>query len=205
MTASSSAPSQQLLDTLAAFDSANDQDPNRINQDGEDIGKELLYGRRMSARLAQFDNNASEALQLAVRAQHIQRWKIARSDFATGVKGYNQWRRAQAKNHAQIAGDIMAEQDYNPESIERVQSLLQKKQLKQDPEAQILEDIACLVFLEHYIEDFVSKNADTYDEAKLISIIQKTWRKMSEPGHSAALELPLAAPLLALIQKALAP
>ncbi len=205
MTASSSAPSQQLLDTLAAFDKANDQDPNRISLEGKEVGKELLYGRRMSTRLALFDDSASEALQLAVRAQHIQRWKIARTDFVTGLKGYNQWRQAQAKNHAQIAGDIMAKHNYSPELIERVQSLLQKKQLKQDPEAQTLEDIACLVFLEHYIEDFVSKNADTYDEAKLISIIQKTWRKMSESGHAAALELPLAAPLLALIQKALAP
>ena len=39
---------------------------------------------------------------------------------------------------------------------------------------------------------------------KVVSILQKTWAKMSERGHEAALALPLSPECLALVQKALA-
>ena len=59
--------------------------------------------------------------------------------------------------------------------------------MKLDPEAQLLEDVVCLVFLENYFAEF----AREHDEAKLIDIVRKTWKKMSDRGHQAALELEL--------------
>ncbi|MDP2265254.1 MAG: DUF4202 family protein, partial [Thiobacillus sp.] len=53
--------------TLARFDAANAQDPNQ----DEGRPKELLYGQRMSDMIGRFAPDASEASQLAVRAQHI--------------------------------------------------------------------------------------------------------------------------------------
>lgn len=196
-----------MLDAaLVRFDQANFDDPNREQVNGEQVPSAWIYGRRMSECLAGFRPNSSEALQLAVRAQHLKRWVIPRADYPLGRVGYNQWRQAQAKYHAESAAEILGELGYDSELIARVQFLLQKKRLKQDDETQALEDVACLVFLTYYLEPFVAKHRDNYDQDKLFGIIQKTWRKMSERGHEAALELlpKLPAEMQQILQQALA-
>ena len=72
--------------------------------------------------------------------------------------------------------------------------------VKSDPGAQTLEDVACLVFLESYFPDFATKHA----RAKVIDIVRKTWKKMSEPARAAALALPMPAAARALVEEALA-
>ncbi len=191
----------RLQATLAAFDNANLQDPNTELLNGNPVAKEWIYGRRMSAQLESFYPQASEALQLAVRSQHICRWKIPRGDYPMDRTGYKKWRLDLAQLHGDIAGDIMATEGYDQTTIARVKDLLLKRGLKRDEEVQTLEDIACLVFIEFYLEDFASK----HDEAKLIDIIRKTWNKMSSKGHEAALKLPLSNEMLALVGKALNP
>jgi hypothetical protein len=190
----------RLEAVLAAIDSENQQDPNLVDYKGSPIAKELLYGQRMSERLNIFAPDAGELLQIASRAQHIKRWSLARKDFPMDKVGYKTWRTELAKFHANTTADLMATAGYSADEQARVGELLQKKQLKRDLEVQTLEDVICLVFLEHHLEDFATK----HDEPKLIDIIQKTWRKMSENGHSAALALPLPESLLALVGKALA-
>jgi hypothetical protein len=76
---------------------------------------------------------------------------------------------------------------------------LRKRGLKTDPDVQLMEDVICLVFLEHYFHDFAPK----HDAEKLIPIVQKTWNKMTEQAHEAALQLDLAPNDLAVIQQAL--
>lgn len=189
----------RLERTLAAFDAANAGDPNREMDRGEAQPKEWLYGRRMSETLATFKPDASEALQLAARCQHIRRWESPRSDYPEGRAGYKKWRSQLALFHGRVAGEIMAENGYDDATIARVKDMLIKRNLKRDPEVQTLEDVICLVFLTYYLEDFAQK----HDEDKLIDIIQKTWRKMSEEGHTAALKLPLSEPMSRLVKKAL--
>lgn len=191
--------SNRLQATLDAFDEANRDDPNTEIIDSQPHPKELIYGRRMSQSLAQFAPQASEALQLAARAQHIKRWEIPRDRYPMDRPGYKKWRSQLGVYHGQVAGEIMAEQGYDHETIERVQSMLSKRNLKRDPEVQTLEDVICLVFLQHYLEDFAHK----HPEPKLIDIIQKTWRKMSPEGHAAALKLELPPHLQTLVGKAL--
>jgi len=70
-------------------------------------------------------------------------------------------------------------------TIGRVSSLIRKERLKSDPEAQALEDVVALVFLESYLEDFVATHA-SYGEEKLVDILHKTARKMSARGRAAA-------------------
>ena len=86
-------------------------------------------------------------------------------------------------------------------TVQRVQSLVRKEGLKTDPEAQTLEDVACLVFLEHEFDDFAAK----HDQDKVVNIVARTWRKMSNRGRAAALGLHLPDGARALIAKALAP
>lgn len=191
----------RLALTLAAFDAANATDPNTEMHNGQVIAKELLYSQRMTEQLQKFCPDASETLQLAARSQHICRWQIPRSDYPMDRQGYKKWRLDLAIFHGETAGKIMAEQGYDEESIQRVKDLLLKRSLKRDAEVQTLEDVVCLVFLEFYLDEFAAK----HEEPKLIDIIQKTWNKMSEAGHAAALALPFSAPMLALVTKALTP
>ncbi len=189
----------RLLAALKAIDEANAQDPNKLEFEGLETTKELLYGQRMSAQLEQFAPSASVELQIAARAQHIQRWLSPRSDYPLGRDGYKRWRADLGQFHAETCAKILTELDYSEDSISRVRTLLGKKGIKRDAEVQTLEDVVCLVFLEHYLSDFARKHNDE----KLIDIIQKTWRKMSETGHAAALKLPIDPACMPLIEQAL--
>lgn len=190
----------RLEEALRRFDEANAEDPNVETVDGEPLPRELVYGRRMSKTLETFAPGAPEVVRLAARAQHIRRWEVPRESYPKGRAGYLKWRTDLYKRHGEIAGRIMKDVGYDEATIERVQTLLRKRGLKTDPDVQLLEDVICLVFLEHYFHDFAKK----HDEEKLIPIVQKTWNKMTDVGHEAALQLDYEPEDLALIQKALA-
>jgi hypothetical protein len=189
----------RLEEAFRRFDDANREDPNTETIGGEEVPKELAYGRRMSARLDAFAPDAPEAVKLAARAQHIRRWEVPRESYPEGRAGYLKWRTDLYKRHGEIAGAIMSEVGYEDAIVERVQTLLRKRGLKTDPDVQLLEDVICLVFLEHYFHDFAQK----HDDEKLIPIVRKTWKKMTERAHAAALRLDYASEDLALIQRAI--
>jgi hypothetical protein len=183
------------------FDDANRQDPNRTRVDGIEYPDELLYARRMTQWLERLKPGAGDALRLAVRCQHLCRWMIPRSQYPMTRGGYHQWRTTLARFHADKAGEILRDVGYPENLVARVQSLVRKEGLKTDAETQALEDVACLVFLEHEFSDFAAR----HDEQKVIGIVARTWRKMSERGRAAALGLDLKPADRALIEKALAP
>jgi hypothetical protein len=188
----------RLDEALRLFDEANAADPNTEMVEGQPLPKELLYGQRMSRRLAAFAPDAPETVKLAARAQHIRRWEVPRDTYPEGRAGYLKWRTDLYKRHGDIAAGILQDVGYDDETIGWVRTLLRKRGLKTDPDVQLMEDVICLVFLEHYFHDFAQK----HDEQKLISIVQKTWKKMTEKAHRAALQLDYAPADLAVIQKA---
>jgi hypothetical protein len=185
---------------IERFDAANNDDPNRELSEGHEYPRELLYAQRMTRWLERLAPDASELLRLAARCQHLCRWLIPRDRYPMDRHGYHRWRTDLARFHAEKAADILRDVGYDEETIRRVQSLVRKERLKLDHEAQLLEDVICLVFLESYFADFSQK----HDEEKLITILRKTWKKMSPRGHDAALSLPLSPADRALIEKALA-
>ena len=186
---------------VARIDAANGEDPNREMIGGVEQPKELAYGERMSAWLERLAPDASEALRLAARAQHIRRWRIPRGDFPMDRAGYHRWRTTLYRFHADTAGALLAEAGYDAATIARVQALIRKEKLQSDPEMQMLEDVICLVFLENYLAGFSAK----HDAAKVVEIVRKTWRKMSPRGQQAALALPLPPAARGLVERALAP
>lgn len=181
----------KLTLALQLVDAANAGDPNNT---------ENLYSKRMLETLQAFDEDAPEPLTLACYAQHVCRWKLARKDYPTGLEGYLKWRTDLAKLHATILGDAMKEAGYDADDIKRAQHIIQKRKLKTDVESQTLEDVSCLVFLNYYFDAFASKHT----EEKVVDIVQKTWGKMSEKGHQAALALTLPEHLQRVVAKALA-
>jgi sirohydrochlorin ferrochelatase len=185
---------------FSRIDAANAEDPNAVLVSGQSRPAELVYSERMSAMLAGLVPEASEALQLAARAQHLRRWTLPRETYPMDRAGYHRWRGELKRRHADWASAILIESGFGPETAARVACLIRKEDLKTDPEAQALEDVACLVFLQHYAADFAAK----HDRTKLIAIMQKTWKKMSEKGQQAALALPLDPSVRALLDEALA-
>lgn len=190
-------PADRLAVAIAALDAANAADPRRT-PDGRPV--EVVYAERMSAALARLVPDASEALRLAVRAQHLRRWEIPRDRYPRDRRGYLAWRTALYRHHADAAAPILRAAGYDETTVGRVGSLLMKQRLRDDPEAQALEDCACLVFLEHHLAEF----AAAHDEAKVLDIIRKTWRKISPRGREAALALDLPPAARTLVERALA-
>jgi len=191
--------SEKLLEAFNLFDGANAQDPNKESSEGKLYPKELLYAQRMTDILNEFEPDASEALQLTARCQHICRWEIPRESYDMNRVGYLKWRQELKKFHAEKASNILRKVGYDEDTIDRVSFLLLKKQLKKDEETQTLEDVICLVFLKYYYEPFLIK----HDDDKIISILQKTWKKMSQKGHKAALTLAFSERGMELVSKAL--
>ena len=142
---------------------------------------------------------ASESLLLASRAQHIGRWKSPRTSYPDGKAGYLNWRSDLKRFHADTAGALMMEAGYDAETIASVQRIILKDHIKTDHEVQVMEDALCLVFLQFQYEEFML----LHDEAKVIRILQKSWKKMSVQGREVALTLHYSDSGKAIIQKAL--
>lgn len=180
----------KLETALEEIDAANAADPNL--EDGEPAA--LLYGRRMSAELGRLFPGAADPLKIAARGQHIERWTSLRSAYPEGKAGYHAWRRDLARHHADRVGGIMAAAGYSDDEIEAAARMLRKEGLKRDADVQALEDVICFVFLKWYFAPFAAKHED----AKVLDIVQKTARKMSDEGRKRVLaEFDLPAPLAA--------
>ncbi|SMO65777.1 DUF4202 domain-containing protein [Ruegeria faecimaris] len=185
-----SARKQAVLD---AIDAANIQDPTLEN--GQPAA--LLYGQRMSAELARLFPDASNSLEIAARGQHVERWKLARSEYPEGRAGYLAWRKAQGEHHAQTVMTLMKQCGFEENEIQDAGRMVRKQGIKRDNEVQALEDVACFVFLKWYFAPFAAKHS----QEKILSIVEKTARKMSSDARTRVLaEFDLPAELAAAFQ-----
>ncbi len=176
------------------------EDPNKVSINGVEQPYELHYSQKMTKYLEKRDPSASETLHLAISAQHFRRWEVPRNSYPMTKVGYHAWRTFLKKRQAELAAQICLDCGYAAEDAERVAYLIRKEDLKQDAETQVLEDVACLVFLDDQFEEFEKG----FDEEKVVKILQKTWGKMSEKGHELALGIEMSERCKVLVQKALA-
>jgi len=185
----------------ALIDEAHSEDPNKITVNGEEVPYELHYAQKMDHYLAlRAPNAVSETLRLAIRSQHFRRWEVPRSSYPMTRIGYHSWRTFLKKRQAEQTAKICLDCGFSEEEAERVAALIRKEDLKSDEETQILEDVACLVFLDDQFEAFQKD----HDEDKIIKILQKTWGKMTDTGHELALKIPMEGRAKELVEKALA-
>jgi hypothetical protein len=101
-------------------------------------------------------------------------------------------------HHARIAEGIMLACDYDVHTIEIVKFLLLKRELQQNPETQLLEDVICLVFIEHYLADFAAQ----HEPEKVVDIVRKTMKKMTHRAIVATSSLNLSNDVKDILQKA---
>lgn len=169
-----------LDEAFARIDRANAPDPNRVLWKGETRPRAQLQGQLATEWLARLDAAAPPAVQLACRAHHLERWVIARASYPEGRAGYLRWRTALKKHHAAALAALLPELD--PAVLERAQALVQRVGLGTDPGAQLVEDAACLVFLETDFEALAAR----LDHDRLVNAVQKTARKMSDDARALA-------------------
>ncbi len=193
-------PPDKFNAALRRFDEENAHDPNVETVEGLARPRELVYAERLTAWVLKLCPAASEPLRLAARCQHLCRWMSPRESYPMTRPGYLQWRAELKKFHAQKSGEILQAVGYAPEVVERVQSLNLKKDFPRDPESCVLEDALCLVFLEHQLADLARKTEDE----KVITALQKSWKKMTPAGHAEALKLAYGPHEQALLDRALA-
>ncbi|KAL4920262.1 hypothetical protein BDW62DRAFT_209112 [Aspergillus aurantiobrunneus] len=190
---------------LSLIDAAHAQDPKQVTppQSPTPIPYELHYANKMTKYLSLRSPSASDALRLAVRAQHLRRWEVPRAEFPATKIGYHSWRSHLARRQAEISRALCVEGGVAEDVAERVAALVRKEGLLksgEDEEVQVLEDVACLVFLEDQLEEFQSG----YEEEKVVGILRRTWLKMSERGRELALGMELTGKSRELVGRALA-
>jgi hypothetical protein len=189
---------ERFARAVAEIDRANADDPNRIMVRGELRPKELAHAELVTEWVRRLDPEPSEALLLAARAHHIRRWMSPRSSYPTGRVGYLRWRRELHQFHADEVGQILQRTGYDDETIERVQRIVAKRDLGKDSEAQVLEDALCLVFIETQFDDVRRR----LDREKMLDVVRKTLRKMSDEAIGLAATIDIAEEDRALILEA---
>ena len=172
---------------VAAIDAANADDPHTIVVDGQVRPKEQAHAEMMTAWVERLDPTATDAQLLAARAHHLRRWVVAREEYAEGRAGYLRWRADAKRRHADEVATILEHCGYDADTIGRVQQIVRKEGLRNDPAVQTHEDALCLVFLQTQLGEL----ADQLGRDKGSEVLRKTLAKMSEPGRRQARDLHL--------------
>lgn len=184
---------------ISRFDEENSRDPNVELVDGVNVPRELAYARRLTDWVKRLCPDASEALLLAARSQHLCRWEIPRARYPMTRAGYLKWRADLKQFHARKSGEILREIGYGEDLVARVQALNLKKDFPHDPETRVLEDALCMVFLEHQFVPLLDKS----EPDKMVNAVQKTWGKMTPAAQAEALKLHYPPAASALLKSAL--
>ena len=172
---------------IDAIDAANAADPHQITVRGRTGPKEILHAELVTEWVRDLAPDAGEELLLAARGHHLRRWTVPRASAPAGGSGYLRWRKNLHEQHATELGPILTDAGYDQTTIARVQTIVRKQGLGRDPEVQTLEDALCLVFLETQLAEIATRLGPD----KLVSVIQKTAKKMSPAGLEAIARVPL--------------
>ncbi|TVY27244.1 hypothetical protein LHYA1_G004229 [Lachnellula hyalina] len=206
------------LAAISLIDAAHAQDPNThtstnpATKSTTTIPYELHYARKMTHYLTAHSPilAASPILAVAIRAQHFRRWEVPRSSYPATRAGYLAWRAFLKKRQAEGVERVCVEAGFAEGEAKEVGRLVRKEGLGRsggdgdgNGEMQVLEDVACLVFLDDQFEGFAFGDGGL-DEDKVVGVLRKTWGKMSERGRELALQIPMSDACKELVGKALA-
>ncbi|MGH7995318.1 MAG: DUF4202 domain-containing protein [Opitutaceae bacterium] len=183
-----------------AIDAVHGRDPHRLP---EGLPAELAYADRIEGWTVRLEPAADDLLRLASRCQHLERFAVPRATFPDGRAGYLAWRRSLYAKQAAGCATILRAAGFLEADAEKASRWVAKEGLRRDAGTQVLEDAACLVFLENEIEAFAAQHAD-YPRGKFVEIVRKTWGKMSPRARRLAVGLDLPPAVAGLVKDAVA-
>ena len=190
----------RLERAFAAIDAVNADDPNTLLVRGQTRPKEQAHAELACEWVERLAPDAPDALRVAARAHHVQRWTIPRSEYPAGRSGYLRWRKSLQKHHGRIVREILTDQAWPTDEIDAVVALVTKRTLGRAPDAQTLEDAICLVFVETQLTDLSVR----LDADHMVDVLRKTMKKMSARAIELAAALPQEEADRALISRAVA-
>lgn len=185
----------------SAIDEANQHDPTRVVVRGAEQPLALAHGVLADEWVTVLRPDAEELVRLAARAHHLRRWELPRSGYPEGRAGYHRWKRDQRQRHAADVAAILRDAGYSDADIERAQGWIRRESLATDPGSQLVEDAACLVFIETQLADVATK----LDRDHLVDVIRKTAKKMSPAALDAVSRIRLGEHEQSLLAAALTP
>lgn len=177
--------SERFQAAVAAIDAANADDPVSVEVDGVLRPKELVHADAVERWVRRLETDASEAQLLAARAHHLRRWVVPRTDYPEGRSGYLRWRADHKRREASEVAELLRDCGYDEATIDRVTTIVAKRDLAHDVDVQTHEDALCLTFLELQFADLAEQLGDD----KVIEVVRKTVAKMSPAGLAAAPEV----------------
>lgn len=187
---------QQFQKACQIINGMHNSEGQKLNE--KFSGTELIYSNRMVERLLWYKPDASKYLILAAMCHHLKRWEIGRSEFTMDKQGYFMWRRQVAKHQLSLAESALMAAGLDDKKIAEVTNCLRKENLKKLDDAQAIEDVACMVFVQYYLEDFAQPHATE----KVVDILHKTMLKMSPKAISMVGLLELSEPVRIYVSKA---
>lgn len=161
------------------------KDPRWESFQGREGGRDELFTQRVVEWIQKLESSPSEILLLAAWGHTQNRWTLERSTYPMNTKGYHQWRFAQSKLSANEAEKILRDCGYNDEIVQKVCTLILKSNFPKDPDSQVLEDAACLAFMEMKYESYIPE----WGEEKYIRILKGTLEKMTPRAQTLALKI----------------
>ena len=184
---------------VAQIDGANADDPTVVVVRGESVPLALVHGRLAAEWVERLVDTPTDAELLAARAHHLRRWEMPRTSYPEGRPGYLRWRKDQKARHAGDLATIMESAGYDADVISRTQALVRREGLGSDPQTQVIEDAACLVFIETQLADV----ADRFARDHLLAVIRKTAAKMSPEALALIADIRLSPEAVDLLGEAL--
>lgn len=161
-----------------AINEAHSKDTNKEIVDGTEIAVELIYSQRMLKVLTEFSVDADYKMKLAAQCQHFERWSVLRNIYPMDKKGYYQWRKAIMEYQLKRTAEVLTLSGISQKDIHNISDILLNRGKKEHAEGQVMEDVACIVFVEWYLPVFAVK----HEPEKVIDIVKKTVKKISEEG-----------------------
>jgi hypothetical protein len=183
---------------LAAIDAANADDPTLVSTAQGAVPLAQLHGQLAFEWVKRLSPWADETVLLAARAHHLRRWELSRDSYQAGRAGYLRWRRDQKQRHARDVALLLSAARYDAATIERVQALIRRDDLAADPEAQLVEDGACLAFLATQL----SSLSQRLEHDRLVEVLARTVAKMSPAARVMVHDVEMDAPSRALVAEA---
>lgn len=187
-------------EAILQLERALSEDPRRVNFQGQDGPRDLLFSQKVVRWIFQVNGDPNETLLLAAWGHTIRRWKLPRGQYPKTTSGYHQWRRAQSALSADETVAILTASGCDSETIRRVRALILKTNFPQDPDSRTLEDADCLAFLEIKLEGYLK---EWEEEGKILRILKGTLEKMTPKARSLAMKISYSPEAARLIQASL--
>jgi hypothetical protein len=124
--------------------------------------------------------DADEGLQIAALAHDIERAMAEITDSESKQKDYTEYKKEHAARSARFIAEMLKQQGYSKEVIEKVTGLVEKHEVGGDEESDILRDADSLAYFEYNMPFYLERNGEEKTKEK----IKFMYKRMSDKARA---------------------